>query len=218
MGIGTYSSGTPTVSRTTVLFNSAGTTAKISFATIPNVGLVPLSTDLAGLSKANHFTDTTNATAYTAASQIFDGGLGVAKDVIIHGQLIVGGVTGVASAGDIILSRISAPTNGVLFLGNQSGGSRYLYYDGTNYNLQGAAVLAANGRLWGATDFNYALMLVNSRLVYAADYTHGPSFVEPYAGAVMTGFGGVTGSSAVARYRYLQIQVYTGTWYTVAYV
>jgi hypothetical protein len=42
---------------------------------------------------------------------------------------------------------------GVVFL--NSTGSRYVYYDGTQYSLPGAAVLAGNGRLWGASDFSY---------------------------------------------------------------
>jgi len=46
IGYGVYTSGTVTVARTVVLFNSAGTTAKINFTSAPNVGLVPLAMDL----------------------------------------------------------------------------------------------------------------------------------------------------------------------------
>jgi hypothetical protein len=46
VGIGTYNSGTGVLSRATVLFNSAGTTAKISFSAVPQVAVVALAEDL----------------------------------------------------------------------------------------------------------------------------------------------------------------------------
>ena len=35
---------------------------------------------------------------------------------------------------------VRAGTSGIIFLGNQSGGGRYLYYDGSNYNMPGASL------------------------------------------------------------------------------
>jgi hypothetical protein len=46
VGIGTYAAGTTTLARTTVLFNSSGTTAKISFAAAPQVAIVALAEGL----------------------------------------------------------------------------------------------------------------------------------------------------------------------------
>lgn len=47
MGVGTYSStGAGSITRTTVLYNSAGTTAKINFTAAPKVGIVALSADV----------------------------------------------------------------------------------------------------------------------------------------------------------------------------
>lgn len=56
VGTGTYNTGTGVLSRTVVLFNSAGTTSKISFSAAPQVALVALAEDIvrsiAGLSGA----------------------------------------------------------------------------------------------------------------------------------------------------------------------
>lgn len=46
VGIGAYNTGTGVLARTTVLFNSAGTTAKISFSAAPQVAIVALAEDL----------------------------------------------------------------------------------------------------------------------------------------------------------------------------
>jgi hypothetical protein len=48
-----------------VLYNSLGTTAKINFSTIPQVGIVALKSDLISISEANSFTDTQKAQART---------------------------------------------------------------------------------------------------------------------------------------------------------
>jgi hypothetical protein len=52
--------------------------------------------------------------------------------------------------GDLTIERPTSPTTGAIFFGNTAG--KYLYYDGTNFNLSGGAVNASNGRLWGAGD------------------------------------------------------------------
>ncbi|MCA6114253.1 hypothetical protein J6524_04825 [Bradyrhizobium sp. WSM 1738] len=46
IGTGTYSSGTGVLTRTTVLFNSSGTTAKINFSAAPQVAIVALAEDM----------------------------------------------------------------------------------------------------------------------------------------------------------------------------
>lgn len=46
IGFGAYNSGTGVLARTTVLFNSLGTTAKVNFSTVPTVGVVFLAEDL----------------------------------------------------------------------------------------------------------------------------------------------------------------------------
>ncbi|UGA46657.1 hypothetical protein HU230_0011695 [Bradyrhizobium quebecense] len=46
VGFGAYNTGTGVLSRTTVLFNSAGTTAKINFSAAPQVAVVALAEDL----------------------------------------------------------------------------------------------------------------------------------------------------------------------------
>lgn len=46
IGTGVYNSGTGVLTRATVLYNSSGTTSKISFTAAPQVGIVALSSDL----------------------------------------------------------------------------------------------------------------------------------------------------------------------------
>lgn len=96
IGTGSYNSGTGTVSRTVVLFNSSqtgtqtpgqsGAGTKISFTNPPVVTIVALAEDLPGLSVANNFTNTTEATgAGTAAAAIFSGGIEILKKLFVTG-------------------------------------------------------------------------------------------------------------------------------------
>ncbi|WP_340672564.1 hypothetical protein [Bradyrhizobium ottawaense] len=56
IGEGTYNTGTGVLSRTTVLFNSSGTTSKINFSAVPNVAVVALKEDLISVEESNSFT------------------------------------------------------------------------------------------------------------------------------------------------------------------
>jgi hypothetical protein len=56
IGEGAYNSGTGVFARTTVLFNSAGSTAKINFTLTPQVAIVALKEDLISVEEANSFT------------------------------------------------------------------------------------------------------------------------------------------------------------------
>lgn len=47
--------------------------------------------------------------------------------------------SGDTMTGDLTIYRAATPTTGVVFLGNS--GARYLYYDGTNYNMPGAELI-----------------------------------------------------------------------------
>lgn len=96
IGTGSYNSGTGTVSRTVVLFNSSqtgtrtpgqsGAGTKISFTNPPVVTIVALAEDLPGLSVANNFTNTTEATgAGTTAAAIFSGGIEILKKLFVTG-------------------------------------------------------------------------------------------------------------------------------------
>jgi len=57
IGEGAYNTTTGVLARTTVLFNSAGTTAKIAFAAPPQVAVVALKEDLISVEEANTFSD-----------------------------------------------------------------------------------------------------------------------------------------------------------------
>jgi Chaperone of endosialidase len=60
------------------------------------------------------------------------------------GKVTLGGSGGgLDVSGDINSTRPGAPTTGVLFFGNS--GTKYLYYDGTQYNLNQASLVVGNG-------------------------------------------------------------------------
>lgn len=54
IGYGTYDTGTGILARTVVLYNSSGTTSKISFSAVPEVAIVAISVDLPSLTKASN--------------------------------------------------------------------------------------------------------------------------------------------------------------------
>ncbi len=56
IGEGAYNSASGVFARTTVLFNSAGTTAKVNFTAPPQVAIVALKEDLLSIEEANSFT------------------------------------------------------------------------------------------------------------------------------------------------------------------
>ncbi|GLH77491.1 hypothetical protein SSBR45G_23990 [Bradyrhizobium sp. SSBR45G] len=63
IGEGAYTSSTGTLARTTILFTSAGTTAKINFSAAPQVAIVALKEDLISIEEANAFTTTQQSQA-----------------------------------------------------------------------------------------------------------------------------------------------------------
>jgi hypothetical protein len=63
----------------------------------------------------------------------------------------------ITSSGNISASGELKASNGVVRL--NAGGDRYLYWDGGNYQLNGAHLYTAAGRVWGSSDFNPASFL-----------------------------------------------------------
>src|SRR6202035_4001896 len=63
LGEGAYNSTSGTFARTTVLFNSSGTTTKISFSSAPQVAIVALKEDLISIEEANAFSPAQQAQA-----------------------------------------------------------------------------------------------------------------------------------------------------------
>ena len=55
-GEGTYNTTTGVLARTTILYTSLGTTAKINFSTVPQVAIAALKEDLISVEEANGFT------------------------------------------------------------------------------------------------------------------------------------------------------------------
>lgn len=60
-GEGGYNAATGVLARTTVLYNSSGTTTKINFSSVPQVAIVALKEDLLSPDEANAFTSTQQA-------------------------------------------------------------------------------------------------------------------------------------------------------------
>jgi hypothetical protein len=122
-----------------------------------------------------------------------------------------GTMTGMLTVANSDMRTHRGNRTGVVYLSNS--GSRYIYYDGSGYYLNGAHAYSANGRLWGNGD--YAAPITNIRLAYVGDYTHNSSLAEPWGGCCVTGHSGYAG---VAVYRYRQFQVLiSGGWRAVGY-
>ncbi len=86
-------------------------------------------------------------------------------------------LTGATFTGDVTTYRAATPATGVLYLGNQStNGGRYLYYDGTGYNLPGATTNLASLNVLGGTTLGGQLYARSGRLHVAdnsaAGYVH----------------------------------------------
>lgn len=62
-GEGAYSTATGVLARTTVLYNSSGTTSKINFTSVPQVAIVALKEDLVSVDEANSFSTAQKAQA-----------------------------------------------------------------------------------------------------------------------------------------------------------
>lgn len=75
IGYGAYNTATGVLARTTVLYNSAGTTAKINFTVAPQVAIVALKEDLISIEEANSFTATQRAQARSNISAALKGQL-----------------------------------------------------------------------------------------------------------------------------------------------
>lgn len=122
--------------------------------------------------------------------------------------------------GDVIIANAdlktyrSGGTTGVIFL--NSAGGRYLYFDGTNYNMPGSAVVAGNGRLWGASDFS-SVGATSFRWVSGGALAMVNTEGNPY---VLSGgvYGNGTAAGPTAYYtRYLQYFI-SGSWVTAGFV
>lgn len=73
VGYGAYTSAGTVLARTTVLFNSSGTTAKINFTATPQVAVVALKEDLISIEEANSFTATQRARARSNIATVLRG-------------------------------------------------------------------------------------------------------------------------------------------------
>lgn len=76
IGRGTYNTGTGVLARTTVMFNSSGTTAKINFTATPTVAFVALKEDLLSIEEDNVFTAAQKTQARKNLAVPFRGSLG----------------------------------------------------------------------------------------------------------------------------------------------
>ena len=145
----TNGSGSITINNTGVTSAVAGTGISVSGATgavtITNSGVTSLaagtgisvSGSTGGITVTN--SGVTSAVAGTGVS--VSGSTGAVTFSI--GQAVGTANTptfaGLTLTGDITTYRSGTPTTGVIFLGNS--GSRYLYYDGTNYNMPSASLV-----------------------------------------------------------------------------
>ena len=154
VGIGTYNTATGVLSRTTVLFNSAGTTAKINFTVAPQVAVVALAEDLPSNTAWTAYTPTLSAGsgAFTTASA--SGRYKqIGKTVFI--QIVVAITTNGTAASNVTVTLPFAPNGWAVFtgkeatangkaMGGSTNGSATLFltnYDNTYPGVNGATLV-----------------------------------------------------------------------------
>lgn len=132
-------------------------------------------------------------------------------------------VTGTASFNRVNATNGVRSDNGFLYL--NAAETRLLQFDGAAYNLPGAHLNTAAGRVWGTSDFNFipqpaGAYVTGIRLELATDQTitYNVGIQEPVAGAVMTGMGMTTGAPITAQIRWRRLQFFTSGWFTAGYV
>jgi len=99
-------------------------------------------------------------------------------------------------------------------------GSNFGMANDGNFYFGGWSHGAVLYKLWSGRDFT-ALPCNNVRLAYLGDYTHASDtgLAEPYGAGVhtgMSGFGWTATLAIITRYR--QLQIFTSSWFAVAYV
>jgi microcystin-dependent protein len=112
-------------------------TGSITGASFSGAG-TGLTGSASGLSIGGNAATATSATTATTATNVSGGSVSATSGAF--STYIYAGANASTTTGDITAAR-SAST-GVIFLG--SNGTKYLYFDGTNYVLNGASVVASN--------------------------------------------------------------------------
>lgn len=131
--------------------NNAGTVELARLQSGAAVGTLALALGATGAVSV-FTTDTAGNIAFQHAANV-GAGLTVGNGLVVStgGASINGNVT---LAGDITAYRPASPGTGAIFL-NQVG-SRYIFYDGTNYNMPGGGLLLNGSSVWTAAAFNPA--------------------------------------------------------------
>lgn len=78
-------------------------------------------------------------------------------------------LSGGTIAGDLYLSRPATPATGALFFGN--AGTKYLYYDGTNYAFSGGQLIINGGTAYHSGNFNPAAYMPLAGGTFSGNYT-----------------------------------------------
>ena len=115
IGYGAYNSSTGVLARTTVLFNSSGTTSKINFSSAPQVAVVALAEDLPSLTRASN--SFTGNMSITGALQVTGSASQFGADLSVRGGVIEFGHVNSAGYGSVL-----SQDNG--------GGAPYLLFNG----------------------------------------------------------------------------------------
>ena len=135
---------------------------------------------------------------------------------------------GITSNGSIIAAG-ELKCNGVVRL--SADGTRYLHWDGSNYNLPNSHLYTLAGRIWGSSDFspsnfqpagNYqpaGAYVTSMRLELASEQTityNTGSYFE-ISGAAMTGIQLITASPIIIQIRWRRVQYFTTGWFTAGF-
>lgn len=147
IGYGTYTVAGTVLARTTVLFNSAGTTAKISFSAIPQVAVVAIKEDLISIEEPNSFTATQKL---QARSNI---------DATGRIKALVSSRVMTAASGNVAYTGLGFRPKALIFTGGVNAGSNLCCYAGMAESLSPTAGLS--NASFGSSGSVVAALIVN---------------------------------------------------------
>lgn len=114
VGIGVYTTGTGVLTRASVLFNSLGTTAKINFTTVPQVGIVALAEDLVSLPQiiGRNYFDGWNRADITGTTGLTVSAANILAGLIVRSGTLAGAVNDTTdTAANIVAAGPGANSN-----------------------------------------------------------------------------------------------------------
>lgn len=184
LGGGAWNSGTGVLARTTVLFNSSGTTSKINFTAAPQVAVVGLKEDFISISEANSFT--------AAEQRQARNNIGVGPNSTVSANQVFAGPSSGAAADPAFRALVGAEAAMVLLGTATASSSASVSFTGLAGASYSELYLVLDGIVPATNATNLKIQISTGSGFLASGYRHG-TFRWTNAG---TGVAGVSVSDS----------------------